>query len=509
MVNVVDYDGEERIEFNERWSLQGKSQLKKAAEDPPTTGFEDSDGDKWTTLDEGYKFINSLTSKSDRVTSSVVGTSHQGRPLKLVKVGFPKPPCDADIASGRNILMMGTPHGNEPAGREAIFKLIRELAFTDEQDLLQGLKDATIMFIPTPNPDGRKANTRKNANGLDNNRDHLKLETPEIQAVASIIDKYQPDIIVDAHERPTDTEDPEIEMLWPRNLNVYQPLRDLNKEMVQYYLRPDIEKQDYTTGLYGTPPNSGSGSERILRNMSGLRHSLGLLTETAGRQEPKKRVTIQKHAMDSVLRFYRERFDDVSKVVDEAPIQKQEAGGNQDPFYLKGTREWDLDEYPRLKLDPAPEGYLITDSQAEKINQQVALFSLKTQKVGNTGVYVPMNQPMMTIIPLLMDNAAEYNEVDGIPLYNTNNPGTVANMKSLVPHFRKQGAFTGDQAEHEINTHLCAVNQYVQQGTTQKVIKHLKGFKALLDHQEKKKDLSERACHIFQTYTDYLLKKWQ
>src|SRR5699024_8733419 len=263
------------------------------------------------TLEEGYQSISELVSKSERVTSSVVGTSHQGRPLKLVKVGFPKPPSDEVIASGRNILIMGTPHGTEPAGREATFKLMRELACTDDQDVLQQLKDATILFIPTTNPDGRKANTRGNADGFDNNRDHLKLETPEIQAVDSVMNKYHPDIVVDAHERPTDIEGPDIEMLWPRNLNVYEPLRALNKEMVQDYLRPDVEKADYTTGLYGEAPYSGSGSERILRNMSGLRHSLGLLTETAGRHEPEKRVTIQKKTMDSVMQFYRERFDDI------------------------------------------------------------------------------------------------------------------------------------------------------------------------------------------------------
>lgn len=483
--------------------------IEKVAEGQLTTGFEDNDGDKWTTLNEGYKFISELASKSERVTSSIVGMSHQGHPLNLVKMGFPKPLSDAEIASGRNILIMGTPHGNEPAGREATFKLMRELAFTDEKDLLQELKNATIMFIPTPNPDGRKANSRTNKNDKDNNRDHLKLETPEIQAVDSVIDKYHPDIIVDAHERPRDVGGPDIEMLWPRNLNVYEPLRALNKEMVQDYLRPDVESAGYSTELYGTPPNSGSGSERILRNMAGLRHSLGLLLETAGKHEPKERVTIHKKTMDSVLEFYRERFDDVSKVTDDAPKCKKKAGENQKPFYLKGTKNWDIDEYPRLKLDPAPKGYLITDAQAKKIDAQLTLFSLDIQKVGNTGVYVSMNQPMMTIIPLLMDHAAEYNEVDGIPIYNTDNIGTVANMETLVCHLQKQGEFSEDQVDLNINRHLTHIDTYAQQGETQKLINHLKDLKSLLTSLEENKDISERSSHILQNYTDYLIEKWQ
>src|SRR5699024_1067949 len=136
----------------------------------PKTPFEEQGEEDWTTLSEEAAFLEEIASNSDRVTHSVVGTSNERNPLHLVKVGFPKPPSDEAIASGDNILIMGTPHGNEPSGREASMKLLRDLAFTEDQELLEELEDATILFIPTPNPDGRKANQRGNADGLDNNR---------------------------------------------------------------------------------------------------------------------------------------------------------------------------------------------------------------------------------------------------------------------------------------------------------------------------------------------------
>ncbi|MDY0393710.1 M14 family metallocarboxypeptidase [Virgibacillus halophilus] len=484
-------------------------QQAKAAQNVPKTGFEKRDGDGWTTTEEESQFLKEVASKSDRVTYSVVGTSNEHRPLNLVKVGFPKAPSDADIAAGHNILIMGTPHGNEPSGHEASLMLLRDLAFTDDPDLLETLKDATILFIPEPNPDGREANTRGNADGIDNNRDHLKLETPEIQAVESVINKFQPDIVVDAHERPSAKGNPDLEVLWARNFNVDKPLYEISKEMVQDYVRPDVENAGFTTGLYGNPPGSGSGSEQILRNMSGLRHSIGLLTEAPGQQEPKRRVEMQRAAMDSVLNFYHERFDEVTGITEQSKVNKEEDGANQKPFYLSGTRDWDQTEYPPTILDPAPKGYLITDSQAEDINRHIHLFSLKTEKVGNNGIYVSMKQPMMTIVPLLMDHGADFNEVDGIPIYDTDNPGTAGNAKSLADFYQEQGEFKNDQAAAKVIAHLTVIHHAEQLGQSNKVVKHLKGFKVLVGQQEQNENISDRAAHMLNNYADYLLEKWQ
>ena len=413
----------------------------------PTTGFEDREGDGWTTLTEEAAFLEELADKSERVTYSQAGWSVEGHPIHLVRVGYPAPPSDADIAAGRNILIMGTPHGNEPAGREMTLKLMRDLAFTEDPELLEQMSDATILFVPTPNPDGRKANTRGNAWGADNNRDHLNLNTPEGQTVAKIMNQFRPDITVDAHERPSGS-NPDIEFLWPRNLNVDDELRDLNTEMVQDYVRPDVEAAGFSTGLYGSPGGSGSGDERILRNTSGLRHGLGLLTESAGRETPTARVDMQMHAAESVLRFYRERFDDIETVVTEAPQRKQAAGANQEAFYLEGTHGWDPSEYPPIELDPVPCGYLLHTEQAEAISRHIELFSIETEQVSENGVFVTMDQPMMTVVPLLLDERAQYNEVDGLALPDCSDPGKVE--PPTLPEQTEPAQYETDFAKDEV-----------------------------------------------------------
>src|SRR5690606_16547172 len=94
---------------------------------PPTTGFADRGGDGWTTHSEELAFLEEVDDRSDRVAISVVGETVQGRPLHLVRVGYPEAPDDAEIAAGHSVLVVGSQHGNEPAGREAALQHLRDL----------------------------------------------------------------------------------------------------------------------------------------------------------------------------------------------------------------------------------------------------------------------------------------------------------------------------------------------------------------------------------------------
>ena len=390
--------------------------------EPPKTAFEESDGEDWTTHKEELDFLNTIASESERVSYSMIGSSVEGRPLNLVKVGFPEPPSEDEIEDGRNILIMGTHHGNEPAGREMALKLLRDLAFSDDQETIDHLSRVTILFIPTINPDGREANKRFSAEDVDLNRDHLNLKTPEIQAVDRMLSKYHPDIVIDAHERTGSKTD--LMTLWPENLNVDESLRTINKKMIKDYLWPDVKKAGFTTGLYSSPTSKVSGGERVETNMAALRHSLILLTESSRAREPKERVKAQMVAAQSTLRFHREQLEDVAKVVIDAPKKKAAIGANRsEPFYLDGGTNRDI--IKSAVLDPPPCGYLINTEQADELSQQIELFSLETQKVSKNGVFITMNQPMMTVIPLLIDKKAKYNEVNGKRLDNCSNPGSV------------------------------------------------------------------------------------
>ncbi|GIO23447.1 M14 family zinc carboxypeptidase [Oceanobacillus sp. J11TS1] len=407
--------------------------------DLPTTGFEETNGERWTTFEEEQLFLQELDKLSERITYKQIGESVEGRPLHLAKIAYPSPPSDESIETGRSILIMGTQHGNEPSGREMALKVMRDLAFTEDPEILEMLSKSTVLIIPTVNPDGREADRRISSEGVDLNRDQLELKTPEGQIIASVLNQYQPDLTLDAHER---IEGPNVSLLGPTSLNVYDGILALNDELITDFMVPDIEEAGLTTGPY-----PGTGAPRTVRNIIGLRHGLGILVETTWVDDFATRVEGQMAAVESVFRFYQERFVEIGEVVEEARVQKEEAGRNQsEPYYLNGSAGDDPSKSDIL--DPPPYGYLLNNEQAEEIRTQIELFSLDTEQVSENGVFISMAQPMMTVIPFIMDERSDYRLVEGIALYDPAiDPGSIA-----PPALPEPLQFSTDFSEDEVGS---------------------------------------------------------
>ena len=86
-----------------------------------------------------------------RSASVVVGHSVQGRPIRAFRIG--------DRSSPRKALVVGSIHGNEPAGLAVVRKLRRS-----------DIRGVEVWVVPTINPDGLTAGTRQNSRGVDLNR---------------------------------------------------------------------------------------------------------------------------------------------------------------------------------------------------------------------------------------------------------------------------------------------------------------------------------------------------
>src|SRR5690606_38357908 len=119
------------------------------------------------------------------------GRSEEGRELPLAVVAAPAVrDAEAARASGRlRVLVLGNIHAGEVEGKEAALILARRLAGGDLRQLLGRL---VVLVAPLYNADGNEristdhrpeqfgpiggVGTRENANGLDLNRDFMKLE---------------------------------------------------------------------------------------------------------------------------------------------------------------------------------------------------------------------------------------------------------------------------------------------------------------------------------------------
>src|SRR5690625_808838 len=70
---------------------------------------------------------------------------------------------------------------------------------------------------------------------------------------------------------------------------------------------------------------------------------------------------------------------------------------------------------------------------------------------------------------------------------------SVSDLKNLVERYEESGDISSDEAIHALNLHLKALAQFEKSGDNKKVVKHLEGFKNLLDYQKEEGQISDEA----------------
>src|SRR5215213_5630121 len=133
-------------------------------------------------------------------SAATYGTSASGRPLQVERVGDPDAP--------ERVLVVGSIHGNEPAGN-AVVRRLRRLAPP---------AGVQLWLVERANPDGVAAGTRQNARGVDLNRNFpfrwagggrpfdtyfpgpRRASEPETRALRALIARVRPDLTLYYHQ---------------------------------------------------------------------------------------------------------------------------------------------------------------------------------------------------------------------------------------------------------------------------------------------------------------------
>jgi len=230
------------------------------------------------------------------------------------------------------VLLVGQQHGDEPAGSEALMVIAQELAHGRLEPLLDRIN---VVVLPRANPDGARDNHRVTASGVDANRDHLLLRTPEAQAQAQLAREYRPVVVVDSHEYTVAGRylekfgtiqrfDAMLQYAMTANLPEFvskaseewfrKPLLSRLKEeglTSEWYYTTSTDVNDKKVSMGGVNPDTG-------RNVNGLKNAVSFLIETRGvglgRLHLKRRVYTHVAAVSSILQSTADRAADLMKL---------------------------------------------------------------------------------------------------------------------------------------------------------------------------------------------------
>jgi hypothetical protein len=145
------------------------------------------------------EFVYELESRTELMNVHRLTETLGGRDVVLAVLSNPPVfrPEDLVYSDKPRVLIVNNVHGGEVAGKDAAMEIMRDLVMGDLRPLLD---EVVVLVIPTINPDGAEVRRRTNEEGFDMNRDYIKLESQEIQAlVTQVIHEWSPHVHLDTH----------------------------------------------------------------------------------------------------------------------------------------------------------------------------------------------------------------------------------------------------------------------------------------------------------------------
>jgi hypothetical protein len=101
-----------------------------------------------------------------------------------------------------HVLLWSQMHGDEPTATSALFDVFEQFRrHRDEPAFALILDSLTIHAVPMLNPDGAERFQRRNAQGIDINRDALRLQTPEGRALKTLRDRLNAPVGFNLHNQ--------------------------------------------------------------------------------------------------------------------------------------------------------------------------------------------------------------------------------------------------------------------------------------------------------------------
>jgi beta-lactamase class A len=142
--------------------------------------------------DQLWRALGPIAAASPHIERAEVGRSLEGRALELLRVG----------TGPTHVLLWSQMHGDETTATRALADLLHYIAAApDDARVAHWRERLTILAIPMLNPDGAERHVRRNAVGIDVNRDARSLATPEGHTLKAVRDRYDPQYGFNLHDQ--------------------------------------------------------------------------------------------------------------------------------------------------------------------------------------------------------------------------------------------------------------------------------------------------------------------
>ena len=290
------------------------------------------------------------------VRCTTFGTTPEGRPMKAL-VASTSGALTSEQAQRRGlpvVLIQGGIHAGEIDGKDAGFLALREVL---EGRAANGALDRLVwVFVPVFNVDGherfgawnrpnqrgpKEMGWRTTAQNYNLNRDYLKADTPEMQAMLQLVQRWDPLVTVDLHAtngaqfehdisiqvEPVHAGDAGLRTAGlALRTGVIDDLAKQGSLPLPYY--PSFVVQDDPTSGFedGVPPPRFSHGYFLLRNR------IAMLVETHSWKEYPVRVRITRNTVVSVLEHVARDGASWLTTAKQADIAAASLGGRQEPL---------------------------------------------------------------------------------------------------------------------------------------------------------------------------------
>jgi hypothetical protein len=335
---------------------------------PPLSRAERTRFEDTSRYEDVRDFLETLATQTTRVRLEFFGRSEEGRELPLVVIGDPPAasPEAARQSSRPIVLVLANIHAGEVEGKEAVLHLARRLTVGDLQSL-RG--DAVWLFAPIYNADGNErisaenrseqhgpiggVGTRENSRGLDLNRDFVKLDSAEGRALAALLTRWDPHVVVDLHTTNGSHHGYHLTYAPSLNPNTDPRLLSFARERLLPAVRAAMAaRHQFRTYYYGNFATAESLNTEQLQigaaergtpvwrtfdhrprfgtNYVGLRNRIAILSEAYSYLDFAGRVKATEAFVEEVMRFVAANRDAVRTVVSNADNDWQRRAAGSD-----------------------------------------------------------------------------------------------------------------------------------------------------------------------------------